>query len=75
MVISINRKLGLAEKPVLELVSNPGIKPSELKYMIENTKAVYEIRRIMVGTPYTMNDVWQDINHELLHQETGQETT
>lgn len=43
----------------------------DLKYKIENTKAIYEIRKIIEGKPFSMNDVWREVlDDELLYQET-----
>lgn len=75
MIIAIRKNSGVSKMSGLELVSNPRPKPSELKYLLDNTKAVYELRRFMLGTPYSMTDVWREVNRELLCEETGKEIT
>ena len=59
----------VSKKDDLRLVSNHShIK--DLEYKVENTHAAYEIRRLIVGTPYTMAEIGREVaENELLYKE------
>ena len=46
----------------------------DLKYKVENLKAVYEIARIVCGTKYSMKDVWREIAEDELLRKKAEST-